>query len=70
MSRDNDRVSEHKTRDLIPGEFASVEDAAEFWGTHDLTDYEDQTREADFYVDLRCIHISSGSPSRHYSVLG
>lgn len=39
--------------DPIPEEFESVEEAGEFWDTHDLTDYEDQTREAHFEVDLQ-----------------
>ncbi|HSL83135.1 MAG TPA: CopG family antitoxin [Thermoanaerobaculia bacterium] len=40
-------------REPIPEQFSSIQEAGEFWDTHDLTDYEDQTREADFEVDLR-----------------
>ena len=42
-----------KTRDPIPEEFATYEEAAEFWDTHDLTDYLDQTVEVDMPFDLR-----------------
>jgi predicted HicB family RNase H-like nuclease len=30
-----------------------MSEAAEFWDTHDLTDYWDQTREVRFEVDIR-----------------
>lgn len=42
-----------KRRDLIPRHFQSVAEAAEFWDSHDLTDYWDQTREVKVEVDLR-----------------
>ena len=32
--------------------FESIEAAAEFWGTHDLDDYWDETSEAHFEVEL------------------
>ena len=32
-------------RDPLPDDFGSYEAAAEFWDTHDLTDYEDSERE-------------------------
>lgn len=35
-------------REPIPKHFKSVEEAAEFWDTHDLADYWDLTREAHF----------------------
>jgi len=41
-----------KTREPIPAHFAGAEQAAEFWDTHDLADYWDQTREARFAVDI------------------
>ncbi len=31
----------NKTRDPLPDEFATYEEAAEFWDTHDSTDYLD-----------------------------
>jgi len=42
-----------KQRDPIPEDFASVQEAAEFWDTHDLADYEDRMQEVDFEVDLQ-----------------
>jgi hypothetical protein len=40
-------------RDPIPKHFKSVEEAAEFWDSHDLTDYWDVTSEAHFDVDIQ-----------------
>ena len=40
-------------RDPIPKHFKSIEEAAEFWGAHDLADYWDLTREAHFEVDIQ-----------------
>lgn len=34
-----------KVRDQIPEDFGSIEAAAEFWDTHSLADYWDQTEE-------------------------
>ena len=42
-----------RKHDPIPKHFTSIAEAAEFWDTHDLTDYEDQTREVHFEVDLQ-----------------
>ncbi len=42
-----------KARDPIPEHFRSIEEAAEFWDSHDLADYWDLTREADFEVDIQ-----------------
>lgn len=47
MRRSNEK------RDPIPRKFRTVAEAAEFWDTHDLTDYWDATREVKFGVDLR-----------------
>ena len=40
-------------RDPVPQHFKSVEEAAEFWDSHDLADYWDLTREAHFEVDIQ-----------------
>ena len=37
----------------IPEEFASYEEAAEFWDTHDTTDYPDAFRTVEVETDLR-----------------
>jgi hypothetical protein len=42
-----------KKREPIPPHFQSVAEAAEFWNSHDLTDYWDLTREASFEVDIQ-----------------
>lgn len=40
-------------REQIPEHFATIEEAAKFWDTHDLADYWDLTEEASFEVNLR-----------------
>jgi hypothetical protein len=40
-------------RDLIPEHFASIEEAGDFWDTHDLTDYMDLTEEVTATIDLQ-----------------
>ncbi|MEW6210196.1 MAG: CopG family antitoxin [Acidobacteriota bacterium] len=42
-----------KERDAIPENFESIEEAAEFWDSHDMSDYWDLTREARFDVDIQ-----------------
>lgn len=43
----------NKKRDPVPDEFESIEKAAEFWETHDLTDYEDIWQNVSFKVNLK-----------------
>jgi CopG antitoxin of type II toxin-antitoxin system len=43
----------NKQRDPIPQHFTSIAEAAEFWDSHDLTDYWDLTQEASFEVDIQ-----------------
>jgi len=43
----------NKKRDPIPRHFKSIEEAAQFWDSHDLADYWDLTREARFEVDIQ-----------------
>ncbi|MCP4373371.1 MAG: hypothetical protein GY797_35515 [Deltaproteobacteria bacterium] len=40
-------------REPLPEKFASLEEAAEFWDTHSLADYEDVQQEVEFEVELR-----------------
>jgi hypothetical protein len=40
-------------RDPIPDHFESIEEAGEFWDNHDFADYQDQTQEAEFTVDIQ-----------------
>jgi len=42
-----------KKRDPIPRHFKTIQEAADFWASHDLADYWDQTREAHFEVDIQ-----------------
>jgi hypothetical protein len=42
-----------KQIDPIPEEFASYEEAAEFWETHDTTDYPDTFRDVQIESELR-----------------
>ena len=54
-----------KERDPIPERFRTIEEAAEFWDSHDLADYWDLTREADFEVDIqRRILLTALEPGR------
>ncbi|HEX3554263.1 MAG TPA: hypothetical protein VIA62_13635 [Thermoanaerobaculia bacterium] len=45
-------MARSKSRDPIPASFASIVEAAEFWDTHDLADYADQTQEVVIDVKL------------------
>ena len=40
-------------RDPLPENFESLEEAAEFWDRHDVTDYDDLMTEVHFDVDLQ-----------------
>ncbi len=42
-----------KKPEPVPRHFQNVAEAADFWDDHDLTDYWDLTREADFEVDIQ-----------------
>jgi CopG antitoxin of type II toxin-antitoxin system len=42
-----------RKREPIPDSFKGVAEAAEFWDTHDLSEYWDLTRETSFEVDLQ-----------------
>ncbi len=44
-------------RDPLPGESASIEEIAEFWDTHDTTDYEDAFVPADVEFDIGSHHF-------------
>lgn len=52
-------MSKKKRVDPIPEEFASYEEAAEFWDTHDTTDYQDAFRTVKVVTDFR---------GRHYEI--
>ena len=46
-------MADKQKRDPIPEHFKSIDEAAEFWDSHDLGDYWDLTREAHFEVDIQ-----------------
>lgn len=46
-------MAENNNIDPIPEQFATLEEAGEFWGSHDLADYWDSTEEIAFEVDLQ-----------------
>ncbi len=42
--------NKEKTIEPIPNQFDNIEEAAEFWDTHSLSDYWDQTHEVEIEV--------------------
>ena len=46
-------MPEDKKRDPMPPPDATPEEIGEFWDTHDLADYWDETEEIDFQVNLK-----------------
>lgn len=52
-------MSKKKDIDPIPEEFEGYEEAAEFWDTHDTTDYPDA---------FRTVEVDSEFRRRHYEV--
>ncbi len=48
-----------KNLDPIPDEFAPYEEAAQFWDTHDTTDYPDA---------FRTVQVESELRKRHYEI--
>lgn len=42
-----------KHRDLLPEHFNNIEEAAEFWDTHDSADYEEYMRDVEFGVEIK-----------------
>ena len=53
-----------KKRDPIPESFNSVAEAAEFWDTHSLADYWDQTKEVKGRIDVgRKVYVTALEPN-------
>jgi hypothetical protein len=46
-------VRNKQEREKIPAHFGTIDEAAEFWDTHDLVDYWDLTEEVNVEVDLQ-----------------
>jgi len=45
-------MSDAKVKDPLPEEFETIEAAAEFWDTHSLAEYWEETESVEFEVDL------------------
>lgn len=41
-----------RMKDPIPDNFATIDEAAEFWDSHDFADYWDDTQEVEFEVRI------------------
>jgi hypothetical protein len=39
--------------DLLPDEFQTIEEAAKFWDSHNLSDYEEYQKDVEFEVYLK-----------------
>lgn len=52
-----------KKPEPIPRHFQNLTEAADFWDSHDVTDYWELTREASFEVDIqRCVFLTALEP--------
>ena len=49
-------MPDHKKRDPMPPPDATPEEIREFWDTHSLADYWDETEEVEFQVNLKSRH--------------
>jgi predicted DNA binding CopG/RHH family protein len=56
MKRSEDDMPESKPKDPIPGPNATPEEIGEFWDTHSLADYWDETHEVQVHVNLKRMH--------------
>jgi len=52
MPNTKSKTKAAKKPDALPEHFASLEEAAEFWDTHDSTHYEEFMRDAECEVDI------------------
>ena len=59
----------NKHVDPLPGEFRSEEEAAEFWNTHSITDYEEFLEPVDLEVDLKRRHFEIEVDEESFLVL-
>jgi hypothetical protein len=53
MANAKSKTDAKKRRMPLPERFDSLEDAAEFWDTHDSAEYEDLMADADFEVGIK-----------------
>ncbi|MDE2060658.1 MAG: hypothetical protein KGL31_11460 [candidate division NC10 bacterium] len=59
----------NKHVDPLPDEFRSEEEAAEFWNTHSITDYEEFLEPVDLEVDLKRRHFEIEVDEESFLVL-
>ena len=50
-------IDKNEKIDPIPDAFKSEDEAAEFWGTHSITDYEEFLEQVDLEVNLKRRHF-------------
>ena len=53
MTNVKGKVKVRKQRDPLPERFDSLEEAAEFWDTHDSADYEEYMRDVECEFDIK-----------------
>lgn len=53
MPRKKSKTASKKVRDPLPEHFNSLEEAAEFWDTHDSADYDEYFKDVEFEIDLK-----------------
>ena len=56
MASTKSKTPKRKQRDPLPKHFKSVDEAADFWDTHDSADYNEYFTEVDFEVDIKRTH--------------
>jgi hypothetical protein len=60
MANTRSKTKAKKQRDPLPAHFHSLDEAAEFWDTHDSADYEEYMRDVECEVDIqRRVHLIS-----------
>ena len=53
MANTKSKVKARKHRDPLPERFDSLEEAAEFWDTHDSADYEEYMKDVECEFDIK-----------------
>lgn len=53
MASTKSRAKTRKSRDPLPEHFDSLEEAAEFWDTHDSADYEEYMKDVECEFDIK-----------------
>ncbi|MEO6726195.1 MAG: CopG family antitoxin [Blastocatellia bacterium] len=67
MAKAKAKVASKKQRDPLPEHFNSIEEAGEFWDTHDSGDYEDYMHdvECEFEINRSVYRVSLDSDLYH-----